>query len=292
LTFENFELHKLQLREWLMGRRFEGLARSLFNTYRRATGGKRFSAYGHQLSVDIGTNLPRSRRYPLPGAGARSELIAYADHVQLRSIYNHLDSVDGPNVIEVGAYTGAYACIVGALIQSRNGRLLAIEPDPQNCKLLRENVKLNRLEQVVTIEEAAVSDTEGTANLTVGGTQSTIGQTGHGAISVPMITLKTLIARHQIKKVDLLLIDVEGAELQVLRGFPWGTVSADYILCELHPYAWKQFGYEAASLDDFFKVHGFLPVDMFMTPWPKLPDAKVHIGPTLLVSVNTGTNPQ
>jgi hypothetical protein len=100
--------------------------------------------------------------------------------------------------------------------------------------------------------------------------------------------LRTVLARHQISRVDLLIIDVEGAELGVLQGYPWETIPAERIFCELHPYAWQSFGYSAADMSQFFTAHGLVPIDMFLNPWSHLPESNhssSYIGPTLLVPI-------
>jgi FkbM family methyltransferase len=274
------------------------ISRRLINFVRRCqrrgwslVGGRRFTAFGHRLNVDAETLLPASRRYRLPRGSARDQVIRYTDHVQVCSISTFLEAFDGsPIVVEVGAYTGAYACIIGSLIAPKNGRMLAIEPDPQNCARLRNNIARNGLGRIVAIEELAISNIDGDASLTAVGSQSTIGgQTGSGLV-VPAATLKTVLARHHISRIDLLIVDVEGAELPVLQGYPWETVPVDRIFCELHPYAWQSFGYEAADLDKFFADRGLLPIDMYFKPWPCLPKSTLgssYIGPTLLVPIST-----
>jgi len=262
------------------------MARSLYNRFRSATGGKRFTAFGRRLCVDVRTDLPRSKSYPLPKFGARHDMLMYTDHVQLRSIVSYLEGVSQPVIVEVGAYTGAYASMLGSLIREKGGRMLSIEPNPRNCAVLRENVAKNGLGDVVTVEEFAVGNSEGMATISVDESASTIAKPGRESVPVKLTTLRTLLSKHHISKIDVLIIDVEGAELPVLQGFPWGEVTAERIFCELHPSVWRDFGYTAADFDVFFAERGYLPVDLFMQPWPKLPDyPKKYIGPALLVTI-------
>ena len=144
--------------------------------------------------------------------------------------------------------------------------MIAVEPDPENFRLLRENVLRNGLQHVVTLEEIAVSDFEGVAGITCRGPESSIGLApvaGEKGIPARVESLRSLLKRHGVERVDLLLVDVEGAELPVLRGFPWETVAVERIFCELHPYAWRDFEYAASDLDVFFAEHGYVPIDMF-----------------------------
>jgi FkbM family methyltransferase len=254
-------------------------------------GGRRLSAFGHRLQVDPETELPESRRYRIPLHQSREQLFRYTDHVQLRSTSAYLDAFAGsPIVVEVGAHTGAYACILGSIIKQKNGRMLAVEPNPDHFDRLTKNIALNGLERIVTPVESAIGDTNGTVKLTTKGARSVISSDSNTGITVHASTLTTLLARHKIPRIDLLIIDVEGAELPVLRGFPWGKIPVSQIFCELHPYAWPDFGYEAADLDKFFDDHKLLPIDMFFKAWPRLPDSthwSSYIGPTLLVPIGS-----
>jgi hypothetical protein len=79
-----------------------------------------------------------------------------------------------------------------------------------------------------------------------------------------------------------MLIDVEGAELSVLKGHPWQSVPAEKIFCELHPYAWKQFGYTNVDMQDFLSEHNFRCFDMYLQEH-KIFTSEAYIGPTLLL---------
>ncbi len=56
----------------------------------------------------------------------------------------------GDRVVDVGANIGYYTVLFGAAV-GRSGSVLAIEPDADNVKLLKENVKLNRLGATVRV---------------------------------------------------------------------------------------------------------------------------------------------
>jgi hypothetical protein len=82
-------------------------------------------------------------------------------------------------------------------------------------------------------------------------------------MEVDMTTLRDLLSKHGVECLDLLLIDVEGAELRVLQGFPWEIVSVARIFCELHPYAWRDFGYCSRQVKAFLTEHGLACTDIF-----------------------------
>ena len=80
---------------------------------------------------------------------------------------------------------------------------------------------------------------------------------------------------------DLLIIDVEGAELPVLRGFAWQSASVDRIFCEMHPYAWKDFAYSNEDMRQFLMSHGYRCFDMYFREH-KIFDSDAYVGPTFL----------
>lgn len=126
----------------------------------------------------------------------------------------------GWTVVDVGANIGAYSVWAGAQI-GPSGRLLAVEPNPVSFELLRRS--LDALPMHVTAVPAACGDTDGEVTLhfergyTV---SSSITEFASATESVPtrMRRLEDLLREASIERVDILKIDVEGAEELVLRG--------------------------------------------------------------------------
>ena len=190
---------------------------------------------------------------------------------------------DRPVIIDLGAHHGAYAVLIGQIVRCMNGKVIAVEPNPQSFKILRDNVRLNGLEDVVTCEQVAVSDRSGSMNLLLDDSESRIiSRRPDSSVPVEVITMKWLLDKHQLRSVDLLIIDVEGAELLVLKGFPWQSVSVEKIFCELHPYAWKDFGYSGRDISDFLNTHDYRCIDMYLKEHSEF-ESTAYIGPTLLL---------
>lgn len=117
---------------------------------------------------------------------------------------------------DVGAHAGYYSLLASRLL-GPGGRVVAFEPDTRNIAHLRRHLRLNRIKNV-TIVKAAVADRTGTARFArersgFGGALSNA-----GSRTVATVTLDGLISAGKLPAPNYLKIDVEGAELRVLRG--------------------------------------------------------------------------
>lgn len=258
-----------------------GLARAWW----RVRGGRHLTVFGLKFVVAPETVFPHYRRFPLPKRRCESEIVRYVDYVQLHSVMMYLEELRAPpTIVEVGAHHGAYAVLLGKKAKELGGKVVAVEPNPQACAVLKRNISLNGLDSTVACEEVAIMDQPGQRSLVMGGEESHITlEPRVGGHRVAAVTLEELLSRRSIRRLDLLLIDVEGAELLVLRGFPWGSVGIGKIYCELHPYAWERFGYGASDFERFLVDHQLRSYDMYLREHSRF-EGGAYIGPTLLAA--------
>jgi len=121
-------------------------------------------------------------------------------------------------VIDVGAHVGIFT-VKAARAVGQGGLVIAIEPAPDNVELLRENVRINNLTNVVIVEEA-VGDNKGEGKLYLSSKSykhSTV-MAATRYTEVKMDTLDNIISGLNLAKVNFIKIDIEGAELQALAG--------------------------------------------------------------------------
>jgi FkbM family methyltransferase len=128
---------------------------------------------------------------------------------------------EGMTFVDVGANKGDFTLLAGKLVGA-TGRVISIEPEPENYSYLCRSIELSGYRNVKTFA-LALSDSEGSAKLrlapTSGGhTLASEQKIGNNTIPVETTTLDSLLARCGIDKVDVIKIDVQGWELQVLRG--------------------------------------------------------------------------
>lgn len=131
-------------------------------------------------------------------------------------------------IIDVGANEGHWSLY--AHKHNPAARLIAVEPNPIAVDLLRRNFASNGLYSA-EIVETAIGGNKGTVTFETIDNVTSLGsfeidRSGRPwltddrikKISVPCTTLDDLCATHNVPSIDLLKIDVEGAELAVIEG--------------------------------------------------------------------------
>jgi FkbM family methyltransferase len=125
----------------------------------------------------------------------------------------------GDTMWDVGAHIGFFAALAASRV-GPGGRVHAFEPMPANRNRLLETIELNKLDQV-EVHPIAVAGQTGASHLY--GNSSTsmwslVENPGEKRIDVPCATLDDLIADASFGTPALVKIDVEGTEVDVLRG--------------------------------------------------------------------------
>ena len=121
----------------------------------------------------------------------------------------------GQQVLDIGAAVGYYTLLAARLVGPK-GSVVAFEPHPENLRYLRRHVHQNSLTNV-RILNVAVADRDGTARFGGGTGSGTSRLQEEGEFEVAVRRLDGLAETHALAP-QLLKIDVEGAELDVLRG--------------------------------------------------------------------------
>ncbi len=136
---------------------------------------------------------------------------------------NYLQKIITSNsvCIDIGANIGYFTILMAKTAIS--GRVYAFEPIPLNASLLRASVELNELDNVEIIESAVgATDGQTTLSQSTDGAYSSIRNTARKAVErlihVPITTLDTFVRERSLYSIDVLKVDVEGAEGLVLMG--------------------------------------------------------------------------
>lgn len=152
----------------------------------------------------------------------------------------------GSVFVDVGANAGIYS-LTAAPHVGDHGRVLSIEPNPRALDRLRFNARLNGIENRIIVEPSCISDAEGTVDLmlddtNLGGSSLVEARSSH-KISVPAHKLLDVVRGHDLAKIDIMKIDIEGAEDRALIPFLKEAPPALYprlIILENSPQQWKQ----------------------------------------------------
>ena len=124
--------------------------------------------------------------------------------------------------IDVGANIGLY-CLVAAKEIYPFGKVHAFEPQPGCCEILRHTINLNNWEDCLRVHQMALGSEPSEMQLYLSGTGSTLDDAFNDNQSAETITVSVdsfdnQMAMLECGQVDFIKIDVEGYELQVLRG--------------------------------------------------------------------------
>ncbi len=147
----------------------------------------------------------------------------------------------GDVFVDIGAYIGYFAVYTAKLVRKK-GVVYAFEPNSDNYRLLIKNCR--NIPWVKTIQ-SAVSDSNGEAELFIHSTSSSshalsdISKSGKSYI-VPKVSLDKWASKNNINRINMVLIDVEGHELAVLRGM-YNVIDKNpdiHIIIEYCPHNW------------------------------------------------------
>lgn len=132
----------------------------------------------------------------------------------------------GMTVLDIGANIGYYTALAAVRV-GPGGRVISMEPQPQVCRRLRDNIRRNGLTNVHVVEAAAGAANDKTIfHVPVAGWEAhgscrvNKSFTSAGTIEVSLRRVDDILAELRVPAVDLIKIDVEGAEWDAFKGMP------------------------------------------------------------------------
>jgi FkbM family methyltransferase len=154
----------------------------------------------------------------------REDLVFMTNHEE--DIIEHFTPKEGDIVVDIGAHMGRYTIISSKRVGA-NGKVVAIEAHPNNFEMLNRNIELNQLTNVIPLNYAVYSKDkkiklylpEVESGYTIYNTiMSNRARTEDKFVEVNANTLDHLLQLKGIMDINWVKIDVEGAELEVLKG--------------------------------------------------------------------------
>ena len=147
----------------------------------------------------------------------------------------------GMSVIEIGAHIGFHAVEICRLV-TREGRVVLVEPLPTNYLKLKRNLEANNQDWAQCLQ-LAISDNHGKVKIrnSKDGAITSLHSKNHdrygmNTVEVQTITLDELLLSENMETLDLLQLDVEGAEAIILneKQLALSEKRISTILCEFH----------------------------------------------------------
>ena len=174
--------------------------RSMQATFRPRVVKHRFGSRELLVSItDATAAIWYDRDWPVP-----SEITLLSEQGQLRA---------GATVFELGAHQGVVAMMLADRVGSE-GRVIALEATKRNAELATRNVAMNSMANI-TIVHAAAAERPGTISFEPSG-NGHVAAGGMATVTVRAMSVDELARLYGPPRV--LFIDVEGYELNVLRG--------------------------------------------------------------------------
>lgn len=188
---------------------------------------------------------------------------------ETEAIRRYLGARAGALMVDVGAHHGG---VCRPFLQ-HGWNVLAFEPDPVNRKELE---RLTAEFQTLTIDPRAVSDAPA-AGVTLYRSAESTGVSSLTAFTpahapgcrVDAVTLTAALSERGIRRAEFLKVDVEGLDLDVLRGFPWESIRPDVVIAEFEDrktqprYGWRDMAEFLKSRQYDVMVSEWKPIEAY-----------------------------
>ncbi len=191
-------------------------------------------------------------------------------HIYVRGVFEPLETrwicgflKPGMVFFDVGANLGVFSLLAAKRV-GPTGRVHCFEPSPAMAEELRANVALNEFTNI-EIHPVAVADSATVARFP----RYEPGREAYGTLAarvwpgtrivghdlVQVITLDEYVAARDIQRVDLLKMDIEGAELLALRGATrlLSAPSSPTMILELAEFNMRGMDYQCADVLHFLE---------------------------------------
>jgi FkbM family methyltransferase len=152
----------------------------------------------------------------------------------------------GDVVIECGGHHGAQTILLSRWVGD-DGKVIVVEPMPENLAILKKNIALNELKNVIVVPKAAGDRSDHVKmRPDSNGSVAFDGKANNG-LEVESVSLDDLAAELGIKP-NFIKIDVEGFEYQILKGAQNTLAMTPAVFVEVHTLCLPRYGYAFEDL--------------------------------------------
>ncbi len=199
----------------------------------------------------------------------------------------------GDTFIDIGANKGIFTMQASSIVGD-SGTVIAFEPNPRTANILRSHLIMNGIEKNVDVIEKGLGSVVSEFDLNIldlhSGT-ATIRQINDkdvsSTIKVPVVTADSILMDRKLTGKIFLKIDVEGLELEVLKGAEnfIQKFNPEWVYVEVSPQWLEERNQSAIELIEFMKGCGYLisksPIKKYhLYLWPKIELVDVTEPPT------------
>lgn len=171
----------------------------------------------------------------------------------------------GDTVLNLGSHVGFYVLHASKLV-GPTGKVYGFEPNPENFDLLKKNVDVNKLENVI-LEQKAVSNRTGKTILNISNTSisHTLGPDINSidSIEVEVVALDDYFSKSN-NQINFVIMDVELHEQEVFEGMSQILQNEDIkIITEYFLSGYEELGLDPSKFPLYLTDLGFRLYDVF-----------------------------
>jgi len=221
-----------------------------------------FAMTQRDLPITVKTGYGKKLIVSARDAGLGLMLRTRGEYEPLLTDYLQSKVKRGDTVVDIGANVGYFTKQLAGLA-GKKGKVIGFEPSDTNWKYLAKNIA--GFSNVI-IEKIALGDSKGIQKFSED--RANPGENGlskSGELQVETTTMDNWMKAKRIKNINLIKIDVEGAEVMVLKGAKdmIRNQKKIVVICECNPEALQKLGYTTTDLIKSLQSCG-LKVDEIM----------------------------
>jgi FkbM family methyltransferase len=209
----------------------------------------------HGASFRVHVRWNRGDPYSLLEVMLGGEYSQYLRHVR--------GGVKIKTIVDLGAHIGAFTLLCAAIFPGAD--IYGVEPDPGNIEMLQRNLADIKTATARWLRGAAWSyDGETTLVTSERSTEHSLiaCEERKGTVTVPCYTVDSIFRKAGFSGIDLLKVDIEGAEREILTDCESWISKVSLIIVELHPLV---TGFDVKALKAKLEPLGFLVFEKRLT---------------------------
>lgn len=183
---------------------------------------------------------------------------------EVNIVYEYLkhENIKDPVMFDVGAHAG------GSLYQFARDKwkIYAFEPNPSMIEKLNQNMTMWNIHSQVKLFPVALGEEKKHVDFYVSNESTGISSvipfrdSHQKALQVEVTTVKDICKENNIGKIHFLKIDVEGNDMNVLKGVNWEKNAPDVVIAEFEDYKTKSLNIIMPDIFNYLKERGYYVV--------------------------------